>query len=183
MTRRLLIYDAATKDVASCFWGVGAVWMASNYNMIIAASSVDDVIEKLKHNHDAFDEIQIWGHGSPGYIYIDMVPLLQNFWDELKRHCKKDAYVWLRTCSFACGSLGKENTANLANFLDCNVLAHTFSIGQLGFQSGLKTVSPSRPPKWHPSEGVSVDGAAIGSTPWRPQTTHALVWNIPSWAR
>ncbi len=182
MTKKLLIYDAVPEAFVNQTWSAGAKMFASKFDRVIAGKSWDDIVAKLAASDVVYDEVQFWGHGSFGEIYVAGRTAPKKFWIELATHVKKSSYVWLRVCSFAATQSGKHEMVRLADQLDCTILANTFSIGQWGVQSGLKSVNSSHLPNWPDSEGWN-GRTCIGSAPWRPETVTALQMSIPSWAR
>lgn len=139
-------------------------------------------------------ELQYWGHGSPGKLWMNGKILHYNSFNTAYKHSTKlrrlssrmtsDSLVWLRTCSTFCGEAGHKFAENWAKALGCEVAAHTYCIGL--FQSGLHSVSPENPkPTWSVHEGIKEGtpdrpAKCKMSWPWEPRTILCLRDSIPS---
>ncbi len=132
------------------------------------------------------NEIQFWGHGSPGAAYIGDDVLRRNDIAAGGKHHKAVMRMrslpdiptlWFRTCATLNGPKGKEFSQELSNSAMCRVAGHTYNIGP--FQSGLHTLSPSESPYWPDDEGLGKSGELLGSAPWHKNTINCLVGNIP----
>lgn len=113
-------------------------------------------------NGELIDEIEYWGHGSPGKVWMknevlhsrsfsefsNWGPLLQ----KVRGRLHADSLVWFRTCSTFCGEPGHKFAKAWANNLGCTVAAHTHIIHIL--QAGLHTIKPGEEPSWDIKEGI-----------------------------
>lgn len=143
---------------------------------------------------EAIAEIQYWGHGHWGEVFVDREGLdaaafrpghaLHAPLERLRERLAPggDALVWLRTCEAFGADAGLDFAARMADFFGARVAGHTHVIGAL--QSGLHGLHPGHRPDWSPSEGLS-EGTpsapvrAHGSSPWRPRTIHCLDGHVP----
>lgn len=113
------------------------------------------------HPEQKIQEIQYWGHGSPGKVWMDgealtsesftgaYQPLLERVRDRLT----DDALIWFRTCSTFGADRGQVFARKAADFFGCSVAAHTHNIGF--FHGGLHTLEPDQPVYWPREEGVA----------------------------
>lgn len=125
-------------------------------------------------------EVQLWGHGGPGY------PLIAGRWMDEADALLHPAttHLWFRACSVFCGTLGRRFAGRMADQLQVDISAHTHQIGQWGFQSGLHTHQPHQIPAWSAMDGN--DGTADvpisrRSGPLEPRTITALTPRVPTW--
>ena len=136
-------------------------------------------------------EIQYWGHGKWGCIYVDgerfdAAALVKHepVLTEIKARFLPDAQslVWLRTCEAFGATAGIDFAQRLADGLGTRVAGHTFIIGVL--QSGLRALAPGQRPSWSPTEGIAAGNAdaperAHDSRLLAPRTVHCLTNAIP----
>jgi len=140
------------------------------------------------------DEIQYWGHGSPGKVWMNGQVLTKHAFDttvygellmRLKTRLTDESLVWLRCCSVFHGAKGHEFAKVWTEKLGCNVAAHTFIIHL--FQSGLYALRPGEEPYWPLEEGLN-EGTAEEPLSlrwgmlWSPHTILALQSRLPRWA-
>ena len=135
--------------------------------------------------------IQFWGHGTPGYVWINGHPLSmrsllatsahRQYLLRLKERLTEDSVVWFRACNVAATSEGQLFVQSLANLLGCKVAAHTFIVH--AWHGGLHTIEPGQEPYWPIDEGVKVskDGKLqmLWTKPWSPNTIFCLNGKIP----
>lgn len=110
-------------------------------------------------------EIQFWGHGSPGSVYIGRDKLtierlkkdgdLQSALFKLRACMTDDALIWFRCCSVFAGPKGHEFAKEFSEMMDCTVAAHTHIIHV--WQAGLHTIRPGQEPTWPVTEGYHLD--------------------------
>jgi hypothetical protein len=139
-------------------------------------------------------EIQFWGHGRPGRVFIADDALHEDDFvagrgrgsrgDDLRavrdRLVGSDALVWWRTCSAYGGRRGQAFAAAVSSFFGCRSAGHTYVIGP--WQSGLHSLAAGAAPAWDPREGVRDDDEglpSLASTPWAPHTIHFLQGTLP----
>lgn len=124
-------------------------------------------------------EIQFWGHGSPGKVWIKAKPMTKHAFEDpaffgplmqIRDRLTDDALIWFRTCATFCATRGREFATEWASQMNCRVAAHTYNIH--AFQSGLHSLGPGETPRWPDTEGIAE------GTPDRPL---ALRWSVP-WA-
>lgn len=129
---------------------------------------------------ELIDEIQFWGHGKWGEVFLDGDPLSV---DSLTPdHAHHDTLVrirqrlrspralwWFRTCeTFGCRP-GIDFAEAWVDFFGCRAAGHTFIIGP--WQSGLHTLSPGERATWAAGEGLRE------GTPDEPQRAR---WSGPT---
>lgn len=136
-------------------------------------------------------ELQYWGHGKWGRIYVDGDPFdasalatHERVLAQIKERFLPDArtLVWLRTCEAFGATAGIDFAQRLADGLGARVAGHTFIIGVL--QSGLRALAPGQRPAWSASEGIAAGSAdaperAQDSRLLAPRTVHCLTNSIP----
>lgn len=145
-----------------------------------------DAIEWLETLDDGdevggVDEIQYWGHGSPGAVWLAGEPLQVSALSKVR--VKK--LFWLRTCASFAGTAGHSLAKSLADTLRCRVAGHTYNIALL--HSGLHSLRPGANPAWSSTEGwVSAKrmGHAVdkiaSSGPFAPNTITFMHSSFPS---
>ncbi len=127
------------------------------------------------------DEIQYWGHGSPGAVWLAGEPLKVS---ALANVQVKNLF-WLRTCASFAGVVGHNLAKSLTETLKCRVAGHTYNIALL--HSGLHSLRPGETPAWSSTEGWvlakrmghAVDKIA-SSSPFAPNTITFLHSSFPS---
>jgi hypothetical protein len=137
-------------------------------------------------------EVQFWGHGKWGRIFIDRQVLDSNALreghslrprlDALRERLGHDALIWLRTCETLGAQAGQDFAAALSDFSGATVAGHTFVIGF--FQSGLQVLRPGKSAHWSRSEGLARGTPerpelALASGPSEPNTVTCLAGSIP----
>lgn len=185
MSKRLMIYDVAEDSFVGFSWKVGSKVFSPYFDKILAVKSWDDCYAQLSQLEEKYDEVQFWGHGTPGFIYVNKQPSTADFWLTLAKKLNKNAVVWLRVCSFAATSLGKTMMSQISKTLNAKLIAHTYSVGQWGCQSGARAVTPTNSAKWSSDEGVDRGQSPfklLPSAPWIPNTVLVLTMKPPEWA-
>ena len=137
-------------------------------------------------------ELQFWGHGKWGHIFIDRQPLgrellepghsLNSAFQRFRERLAPNPLIWFRTCETLGAQPGHDFASALADVTGARVAGHTFVIGF--FQSGLHCLRPGRAPHWSNSEGIArgspeAPQAAHDSSPWAPNTITCLTGEIP----
>ena len=174
---RVVIYDAtdtSKNPELSDAWRAGArLYRAlGRFDRILGAKSWAHAFSWLR-GLGKVDEVQYWGHGKPGRIYLNLVPLEPL---DLEGVDVRDIF-WFRTCASFAGVAGHQLAQQLTSALGCHVAAHTYNIGLL--QSGLHTLAPTERPYWSVKDGLGKNGKALWSAPWSPRTVHCLESHIP----
>lgn len=139
---------------------------------------------------EKIEQIQIWGHGSPGKSWMNNEPLswksfegqhkemLQQIADRLT----DDAVIWFRNCSVFAGENGHKFAKAWSNNMNCKIAAHTYIIS--AWQSGLNTCCPGEEPSWPLTEGIA-EGTPSHikklktSTPWAEKSVFMLAADLP----
>jgi hypothetical protein len=137
-------------------------------------------------------ELQFWGHGKWGRIFIDRETLDQGALAaghdhhpalcRLRERMMPDSLVWFRTCETFGAVAGQDFARAWTDFFQCRAAGHTFVIGY--WQSGLHQIGPGDSPAWKADEGL-IKGSpmrperAALSWPGRPNTITCLQGRIP----
>jgi len=142
----------------------------------------------------SIDEIQFWGHGSPGKVWINGRPLHKDSPAEgpfvehlqrLKTRLHEDSLLWLRCCSIFCAQAGHDFAKAWTQHFGCRIAAHTFIIGP--WQAGLYCMKPGVEPWWSKFEGINegtprAPKSLRWSMPWCPRGIPAFKSRLPAWA-
>lgn len=138
-------------------------------------------------------ELQFWGHGKWGQIFIDRESLDRSVLSPTHRHhaafqavrerLAPDALLWFRTCETLGARRGQDFASALADATGARIAGHTFVIGF--FQSGLHCLRPGTTPQWLATEGLARGSAefpetALASSPTAPNTITCLDGEIPT---
>lgn len=137
-------------------------------------------------------ELQFWGHGKWGKIFVDRDALDRSvlapshrYYDlfrSFQQRLTPDALLWFRTCETLGARSGQDFARALADATGARVAGHTYVIGF--FQSGLHCLRPGENPSWSATEGLSRGTAeapelAHWSTADSPNTITCLDGRIP----
>lgn len=138
------------------------------------------------------DEIQFWGHGKWGKLFIDGAPLTADWLTEDPRAAQirdrlsgPEALWWFRTCETFGAETGHDFARRWTEFFEANAAGHTYIIGPL--QSGLHALRPGDEPTWSTFEGLDEGSPeqptkALWSIPGAPNTISCLRPTLPKWA-
>jgi hypothetical protein len=135
-------------------------------------------------------EIQFWGHGEWGGLWIDeellTVAALRpgHYLHDRLAHVRArlvpggDALWWFRSCDVFGTEVGHDFARAWTRFFGCRAAGHTHTINIL--QSGLHVLSPGEEPAWSLDEGV-VPGLAHASesSVFAPRTITCLHNTLP----
>ena len=199
MGLRLVVYDATGhgrswfQPLLTASWRVGSGLYRhyphdTRVDAIYGATSWTDAVAWLASVEptQAVSEIQYWGHGLPGRVFIageavtsssfTQGPLAED-WRAVAARLTRTSLVWFRTCGAFGGPAGHEFATTTARFFDCRVAGHTFVIGPV--QSGLHSLGAGATPGWSVDEGQGTAGELLGSLPWSPHTISFLNGAIP----
>jgi hypothetical protein len=137
-------------------------------------------------------ELQFWGHGKWGRIFIDREALDRRALAEghdhhhalrrLRDRLSPGALVWFRTCETFGAIAGHDFARAWTDFFGCRTAGHTFVIGY--WQSGLHLLGPGDTPTWKVEEGLTAgtparpERAAL-SWPGRPNTITCMQGRVP----
>lgn len=173
---RVVIYDATDtspdpelKDA----WRLGATLFRAvgRFDRVFGAASWNHALSFLR-GLGLVDEVQYWGHGSPGRAYCagEVLDPARLEGVDVRR------LFWLRTCASFAGPRGHQLAEDMSAALGCTVAAHTYNIGI--WQSGLHTLRPMERPYWPKTEGLR-DGRVMWSAPWAVHTISCMQSTIP----
>lgn len=197
---RLIVYDAT--QVRRKPVGLGLSWQYGSRlyrglemaDAAYGARSFADAFAWLtKHERSRpIRELQFWGHGKWGRIFIDAESIDAAVLDAKHVHyagfrafrerLSPNALLWFRTCETLGARSGQDFAAALGDATGARVAGHTFVIGF--FQSGLHCLGPGRRPHWSQSEGLASGSAeaprtALPSGPFAPNTITCLNGDVP----
>lgn len=201
---KLMVYDrtcvAKSAPVGlSTAWAAGSVLYRglSRLDAAFGATSWEEALTWLAsyETDRPIAEIQYWGHGRWGRVYVDkdvldgsafgpghrLAPRIQALRERLVPG--GEALVWLRTCESFGAAAGHDFASRLADGLGARVAGHTFIIGAL--QSGLHGLLPGHTPDWPAEEGIKEGTAekpirAHGSGIRRPRTITCFEGAVPA---
>ena len=197
---RLVVFDATQRrrppKALGLSWQYGTLLYRAlgRVDAAYGATSFADALAWLA-SHDAsrsIGEIQFWGHGKWGRIFIDSESLDRGVLGPVHTHHKAfqavrerllpDSLLWFRTCETLGARVGQDFASALSDATGARVAGHTYVINF--FQSGLHCLRPGAAPHWSASEGLSrgdaeAPEAALTSAPSAPNTITCLAGEIP----
>ena len=197
---RLVVYDATQRQRRPRALGLSWQYGTHLYRALgrvdaaHGARSFADAFAWLKQHQPTrpISELQFWGHGKWGRIFIDRETLDRRLlapghehhaaFRALRERLTPDALLWFRTCETLGARAGQDFAAALAEATGARVAGHTFVIGF--FQSGLHCLRPGTQPEWSATEGLASGSAeqpetALPSSPDAPNTVTCLTGEIP----
>ena len=197
---RLVIYDATQRQRPPRALGLSWQYGTRLYRALgrvdaaYGARSFADAFQWLAR-HEAsrqLQELQFWGHGKWGRIFVDR-EVLDRRWlspehqhhaafRALRERLTPDALLWFRICETLGARAGQDFAAALGDATGARVAGHTYVIGF--FQSGLHCLRPGAKAHWSSHEGLATGSAeqpekALPSTPDAPNTITCLTGQIP----
>lgn len=197
---RLVVYDATQKRRRPV--ALGLSWHYGSYlyrglGRVDASHGAESFADALAWlgRHEAsrpIAELQFWGHGKWGRIFIDREPLDRSVlepshqhhaaFERLRERLTPGALLWFRTCETLGAQPGHDFARSLCDATGARVAGHTFVIGF--FQSGLHCLRPGQRPHWSTSEGLArgtpqQPEAALSSSPQAPNTITCLDGAVP----
>jgi hypothetical protein len=198
---RLVVYDATQRARPPKLLGYSWQYGTHLYRALgrvdaaHGARGFASALEWLKKCQPSrpIQELQFWGHGKWGQIFIDRESLDRSVLSPAHRHhaafqavrerLAPDALLWFRTCETFGAERGHDFASALADATGARVAGHTFVIGF--FQSGLHCLRPGAQPRWSATEGLARGSAeqpemALPSTPTAPNTITCLDGEIPA---
>lgn len=170
---RLLIYDDTCLGKRPFLPGLTHCWRAGRLlyqglgriDRTFAAQNWEQALRWLidVEPERPIAEIQYWGHGKWGKVFIDKEPLdifaLEHdhpYFELLTairaRLIGPRALWWFRTCETFGANAGHEFARAWTSFFNCRAAGHTYIIGP--WQSGLHCLHPGQLPHWSPEEGI-----------------------------
>ncbi|MDB4943003.1 MAG: hypothetical protein JWP97_2537 [Labilithrix sp.] len=195
---RLMVYDrtcvgSRVPAGLSTAWRAGAVLYEGlgRLDAAFGATSWSDALTWLAtvRPGEPIAEVQYWGHGRWGRVYVDRDVLDASMLDAprvaaVRERLLPDAgsLFWLRTCESFGAAAGHELAQRLADGLGARVAGHTHVIGAV--QSGLHGLRPGHRPDWPAEEGLAEGTAerpvkAHASGFLRPRTITCLQGEVP----
>ncbi|HEY5926480.1 MAG TPA: hypothetical protein VIV11_32560 [Kofleriaceae bacterium] len=196
---RVMIYDKSCRGRGalpglSHAWSAGAVLykmlgrIDRSYGAGYWVDALDWLLEVSADRPLA--EIQFWGHGEWGGLWIDeellTIAALQPghpVHDRLvalqSRLVPNNALWWFRSCDVFGTQVGHDFARAWTRFFNCRAAGHTHQI--MFFQSGLHVLSPGAEPSWPVDEGF-VPGLpkARDSSLFAPSTVTCLHNRVPA---
>ena len=181
---KIIIYDKKPGEGVGQ-WFLMLTWLVGSYcqkllgaaDRVYGAESWSDALNWLSTLQDnSITSLQYWGHGSPGYVWLNSKPLILSNLVELKNKFVPQALVWFRTCSTFQGLRGHQFSKYLADNLNCVVAGHTRVIGLL--QGGLHTRQSNTQASWPLEEGEP-KSSLPSYLVWGPNTITCFQTKIP----
>ncbi len=197
---RLVVYDATQRKRRPRLLGYSWQYGSALYRGLdrvdaaYGAVSFADALSWLGRYapEQPIAELQFWGHGKWGTLFIDREALDRSVLAPTHRHhaafarfrerLTPSALLWFRTCETLGASAGQDFACALADATGARVAGHTFVIGF--FQSGLHCLEPGQRPHWPDTEGLARGSArapelALSSSPDAPNTITCLTGSVP----
>lgn len=197
---RLVIYDATQTSRRpralgfSWQYGTHLYRALGRVDAAFGARSFTEAFAWLTRHQPArpISELQFWGHGKWGRVFIDREPLDRDVlrpshvhhsaFSAFRERLAPDALLWFRTCETLGARPGRDFAVALGDATGARVAGHTFVIGF--YQSGLHCLRPGLAPHWPDTEGVARGSAAqpelaLPSAPNAPNTITCLNGRIP----
>jgi hypothetical protein len=162
-----------TSWVVGC-WLQKAVGAIDDY---YGATTWEEARAWLASKQTPINEIQYWGHGSPGTVWMTEKPISVAEWISLKPLLAPDAVLWFRVCDAFQGTWGQHFSKILADNLNCTVAGHTRIVGL--WQGGLYTRKPNTEPSWSVTEGGEPSWLREDFKFWNKHTIFCLTSSIP----
>lgn len=187
---RLLIYDATQQQRPPRALGLSWRYGSQLYRALgridaaYGASSFADALGWLSRVQPGqpIEELQFWGHGKWGRIYIAAEALDRSVLEPTHAHhaafcavrerLPVDSLLWFRTCETLGARAGHDFARALGDATGARVAGHTYVIGY--FQSGLHCLRPGTSPAWSASEGLA------RGTPEQPEEALASALGAPN---
>jgi hypothetical protein len=197
---RLIVYDATQKRRRPAALGLSWQYGAHLYRGLgrvdasYGAHSFADALRWLGQygSSQPIAELQFWGHGKWGRIFIDREALDRSVLQAghpqhvafagLRERLLPNALLWFRTCETLGAQPGHDFASALADATGARIAGHTYVIGFL--QSGLHCLRPGARPHWPVGEGLlrgtpQQPELALGSSLRAPNTITCLDGLIP----
>jgi len=197
---RLVVYDATQRSRRPRALGLSWQYGTTLYRALgrvdaaYGARSFADALTWLGTHQPQrpIAELQVWGHGKWGQVFIDRESLGRDVlrpghrhhatFEVFRRRLVPDALLWFRTCETLGARAGQDFAAALGEASGARVAGHTYVIGF--YQSGLHCLRPGVAPHWSDTEGLERGSperpeAARASSPAAPNTITCLSGRIP----
>lgn len=155
-------------------WEDGLAWLAS------------------VHGERPITEIQYWGHGKWGELFVAREGLsaealrpthrLHRHLEAIRERLVPEHLLWFRTCEAFGAERGQDFARRVTDFFGGRAAGHTYIIGL--WQSGLHCLRAGEAPTWPVTEGLAQGTperpeAALWSARRHPNTIHFLNGRIP----
>jgi len=197
---RLVVYDATQRQrrpkALGLSWQYGTLLYRAlgRVDAAYGANSFADALAWLARHESSrpIGEVQFWGHGRWGRIFIANEQLDRSVlgsghdhhvaFQAVRERLRPDALLWFRTCETLGARAGQDFAAALGDATGARVAGHTYIINF--FQSGLHCLRPGATPHWSATEGLARGDAeqpeqALTSAPSAPNTITCLAGEIP----
>lgn len=185
---KIAMYDATENKPIGWAWAFGA-WLFKVLGLVqhvVAAESWADGLQQCYAiaKKNKIREIQFWGHGYPGFLFVNKEALLPNSAHRLLlaglgEQLEEGALFWFRTCSSFAGTSGHVLARNIAGMLRRRVAGSTFIIGA-PWHSGQHSLEPGAIPSWSTEEGLDAKGEPMKSSKKAPNTLFFARMRLPS---
>lgn len=170
---RLMVYDATWAGRRVTQAGLTTSWIAGGalyralgrLDAVYGARSWTDALAWLcsVEPRRQIGEIQYWGHGKWGRVFIAKEALDASALVDGNRHHEDlvalrarlagpSSLFWFRTCETFGKAQGHAFATSWTRFFGCRAAGHTYVIGP--WQSGLHSLAPGETPTWSTSEGL-----------------------------
>jgi hypothetical protein len=194
---RLMLYDRMCRGPGLSL-GLSHAWSAGGvlYNILgrldawhgaaTWAEGLDWLLEVSEDRPIA--EIQFWGHGEWGGLWIDEERLTaaalapgHPAYERLARLKARlvpggEAMWWFRSCDVFGTQRGHDFARAWTRFFECRAAGHTHQI--MFFQSGLHVLAPGEEPTWSVDEGVVPGLFHASSSSFRAPHTITCLHNV-----
>lgn len=197
---RLVVYDATQQRrpprALGVSWRLGSQLYRAlgRVDAAYGASNFADALAWLSRfeRERQIEELQFWGHGKWGRIFIAAEALDRGVLATTHRHyaafravrerLAPTSLLWFRTCETLGARPGHDFAQALSDATGARVAGHTYVIGY--FQSGLHCLQPGMAPTWSTSEGLArgtpeQPESALPSALDAPNTITCLTGSIP----
>lgn len=160
-------------------WLLGCIFqkLVGAVDEYYGASSWADAQAWLKSRGSPIEQVQYWGHGSPGTVWLAGQAVPTAAWLSLKPLLAPNALIWFRVCDSFQGAAGQAFSKALADGLGCMIAGHTRIIGL--WQGGLYTRAPWMPASWDVTEGGEPSWIREDLNPFHKHTILCLKTKIP----
>lgn len=180
---RVVVFDAAESSALGLAWAYGAPLFTrlGRFDHCIRGFTWLQVfrdISKLK----GVTEVQFWGHGAPGHVFLDGEQLGAHVPSEallMQPAFAENALWWWRTCATFAGELGHGFATAWTERIGCRIAGHTHNIG-FPWHSGTHILRPRQMPQWSVAEGLDDDGKPLWSRRRAPNTIWFSAMDLPS---
>ncbi|HEY3593902.1 MAG TPA: hypothetical protein VGL13_08510 [Polyangiaceae bacterium] len=198
---KLILFDTTCKNKIG--FGLSSAWSSGStlyralgrVHSARGAATFEEGLGWLSTHRagEPISEVQFWGHGKWGRIFmaresLDRTALVRGHrhhaaLERLRERLAPDALFWFRTCETFGAAPGQQFARAWTDFFGRRAAGHTFIIGY--WQSGLHLLEPGAIPHWSRNEGLEEGTAdapmrAGWSLPGQPNTISCLAGRVPS---